>query len=226
MTDTKQKEISDLTHDLRAKLFAMTGYAEALQSGLAATEDAQKKYLAALKLSADHMTYLLDMLSAVNREGTLVLHPRPQNISDLIRNFFTARADELSRKHISLSLDLSELSEISVDSGAFSRILENLLQNTMKYKNKPETKISVTLSQKGNDAVLSYHDDGPGVSDTALPHLFEEGYREHPEMTHGEGRGLSIIQNLISLHGGTVSAKNENGLTVTLKIPMQGGRSC
>lgn len=226
MTAAKQKEISDLTHDIRAKLFAVTGYAEALQSGLAHTKETREKYLAALLLTARDMSYLLDTLSAVNREGTLTLHPEPQNLAALIRNFFTAHGDELRRKHVSVSLRLSELPEMSLDAGAFVRILGNLLENTLKYKNKAETDISVTLSQKGNDAVLTYRDNGPGVSETSLPHIFEEGYREHPDCAPGEGRGLSIVKHLISLHGGTVSAENYDGLAITVRIPIQGGTSC
>ncbi len=136
MTDEKQKDISDLTHDIRTKLFAVTGYAEALQSGIARTKETREKYLAALLLTARDMSYLLDTLSAVNREGALTLHPGPQNLAALIRNFFTARGDELRRKHVSVSLQLSELPEISLDAGAFSRILGNLLENTLKYKRK------------------------------------------------------------------------------------------
>ncbi len=226
MTDEKQKDISDLTHDIRTKLFAVTGYAEALQSGIARTKETREKYLAALLLTARDMSYLLDTLSAVNREGALTLHPGPQNLAALIRNFFTARGDELRRKHVSVSLQLSELPEISLDAGAFSRILGNLLENTLKYKNKAETEISVTLSQKGNDAGLTYRDNGPGVSETALPHIFEEGYREYPDIAPGEGRGLSLIQHLISLHGGTVSAENKNGLLIHIRIPLQGGTLC
>ena len=120
----------------------------------------------------------------------------------------------MSRTEIEESLD------VPLDVDAFLRILDNLSGNTLKYRAAPASIISFTGKTAGAEAVLTYQDDGPGVPAEALPHLFEPGFRAAPETVSGSGLGLSVVADLISLHGGTVAAQNKNGLVVTIRIPL------
>lgn len=77
-------------------------------------------------------------------------------------------------------MNLAENLYINLDIKAFKRILLNLLANTIRYRKKQFSKITLKTYKEGNFAVFSYSDDGPGVSKDNLPHLFEAYYR-NPE---------------------------------------------
>ena len=101
--------------------------------------------------------------------------------------------------------------------------LENIVRNALLY-GPNGTVIQIQLQCDGGFAEVSIEDDGDGVPEEALPHLFEMFYRvgalneRHPE---GTGFGLAMTQRIVAMHGGTVSAANvvPHGLAVRLRLP-------
>ena len=107
-----------------------------------------------------------------------------------------------------------------------SRWLE--LDNSVKYKNKPEGEARITIYSDGDSAVLEIGDDGPGVSPHEINYIFESYYRGDPSRTNpttGSGLGLSIVKTIIAAHGGTVVAENQGGLKIIIKIPKRRKRN-
>jgi signal transduction histidine kinase len=101
--------------------------------------------------------------------------------------------------------------------------LENVLRNALFYT-PAETKVTVTLTRVGNGALVVIRDYGPGVPESALTHLFDPFFRvdeSRARHTGGTGIGLAIVERVVTLHGGAVSAQNvlPSGLRVTIELP-------
>ncbi len=222
MTDAKEKteRIAGLIHDAKAKLQSVMGYTEALQKGQAQTEEKRTSYLSAVLLAAADLEALLSQLSTLNRTGEMTIAAKPISVSSLLRNYISAYQSKWDRNHVTWRTDIEEALDVPLDADAFLRILDNLTGNTLKYRSAPSSVVSFTGKTDGAEAVLTYRDDGPGAPEEALSHLFEPGFRAAPDSVSGSGLGLSVAKDLISLHGGTVAAQNENGLVVTIRIPL------
>lgn len=222
MTDAKEKteRIEGLIHDAKAKLQSVMGYAEALQKGQAQTEEKRASYLSAVLLAAADLEALLSQLSTLNRTGEMTIAAKPISISSLLRNYISAYQSKWDRNHVTWRTEIEEALTVPLDTDAFLRILDNLSGNTLKYRTAPSSVVSFTGKTDGAEAVLTYRDDGPGAPEEALSHLFEPGFRAAPDSVSGSGLGLSVARDLISLHSGTMAAQNENGLVVTIRIPL------
>lgn len=228
--DQRRAAISGITHDLRVPLTAMIGCAEALRAGLVHTPEKRKSYLDAIVERGQELSSLIDQLSQTNKNTQpFLLHPRSVQIARLIQNDLALWKETLEENRMRISLSLDESIVLPLDPLAFRRVLSNLISNTAKYRTRPESSVSIQLEQDGAHAVLTYQDDGPGVSSKKeLTHLFEPGYRapETASAVPGTGLGLYIISQIIKEHGGTLSADSSKGFTIRITLPIQGGTSC
>jgi len=103
--------------------------------------------------------------------------------------------------------------------------IENVVRNALYYTNGLEP-VSVQLGEAESFAVLRVRDHGPGVPETSLSSLFKPFYRvddSRVSSTGGTGLGLAIAERAVSLHGGTITARNETsgGLLVEIRIPLR-----
>jgi len=113
-------------------------------------------------------------------------------------------------KHIDLVYETANRVEVEGDRARLKQVVVNLLDNAIKYT--PEKgRVSLAVRAQNGSAVLEVADTGSGVSESALPHLFERFYRpttSGPREVGGAGLGLSIVQSICTAHGGTVAAAN------------------
>ncbi len=218
--------VSAIAHDLREPLSVILGYAEALQKGMAGTKEKRKKYLSAILLRSRDLSCLIDALSEMNKASkSIAIHPRRLVWADVIRNCLSEWAADLENVHAKVQANLDSSMTVSLDPDAFRRIFSNLIGNTLKYRRKDSSLLSVELLKKGENAVFLYHDDGPGVPSEALPHLFDPWYRASAECP-GSGLGLYIVSQIAAAHKGRASAFNDHGLTIKIELPAAGGSSC
>lgn len=109
--------------------------------------------------------------------------------------------------------------EANCDIELLRRAVENVLRNAIRHSPEGQP-VEVTLSRQGGEAEVVVRDYGPGVPESALPHLFEAFYRAEP--TGGFGLGLSIAQRAMLLHRGSIAAENAGpGLRVRLRWPVR-----
>jgi len=112
------------------------------------------------------------------------------------------------------------------DARLMTIVVEQLLDNARRYT-PAGTRIDITVAARGTDAVLTVEDNGPGVADEVLPHLFERFYRSDTARARegGPGLGLTATASIIALHGGNVVGERGSvgGLRVTVTLPLAGG---
>jgi signal transduction histidine kinase len=109
------------------------------------------------------------------------------------------------------------------DPQRLQQVFWNVLSNAAKFVS-PGGHITVTAQSDGDAIRITLEDDGPGIPEDFLPHVFEQFRQADPSITRehgGLGLGLAISQNLVHLHGGTITAANrsEGGAVFTVRLP-------
>ncbi|HVW52043.1 MAG TPA: ATP-binding protein [Trinickia sp.] len=166
---------------------------------------------------------LLDMSRL--RTGKLSITRRPVDLKEVVQRICHTMHDEAQRKDVDFRLSVpSEPVSVNADLTRIEQIVWNLVSNALKFTDG-DGKIAVQLSIDEHDAVLSVTDSGVGIDPATLPHIFEM-YRQSrvtaTAVRGGLGIGLSLVKELVAIHGGQVRAHSEGigrGATFTVKLP-------
>ena len=228
--ENRRELFSGISHDLRTPLTSIRGYTEALLAGIASSPEKQKRYLNAIASRSKDLERLINDLSLYNRLAAhqLICHPEKVNFGSVVRQYAEEEMEYLSSKNMTVHFDIDDTLDVMLDEKEFRRVLFNLFTNTIKYREKDTSQVSVSIHKEGEEAVFSYHDDGPGVVPEKLPHIFEAFYRADASRTktsEGSGLGLAVVAEIANAHNGRVEARNENGLTIRFCIPLPKGGS-
>lgn len=225
----KRKQIlyAGIAHDLRTPLTSIIGYSEALNAGIANTPEKKRRYIQAISTQADVLLHLVDQLSIYNklsaRKATFPLYK--VNLESLIRSYLDIEGDSLLTKHVHVKTKLKSNIYVMANIDEFQRILTNFFTNSIKYRKLPESNVVISLCRNPDDeeAILSYHDDGPGVEESKLEKIFEPFYRTSEARTktsNGSGLGLAVVAEIVSMHKGRIQALNDNGLLIKIYLPI------
>lgn len=226
----KRKQIlyAGIAHDLRTPLTSIIGYSEALNAGIANTPEKKRRYIQAISTQADVLLHLVDQLSIYNklsaRKATFPLYK--VNLESLIRSYLDIEGDSLLTKHVHVKTRLKSNIYVMANTDEFQRILTNFFTNSIKYRKLPESNVVISLCRNPDDeeeAILSYHDDGPGVEESKLEKIFEPFYRTSEARTktsNGSGLGLAVVAEIVSIHKGRIQALNDNGLLIKIYLPI------
>lgn len=225
----KRKQIlyAGIAHDLRTPLTSIIGYSEALNAGIANTPEKKRRYIQAISTQADVLLHLVDQLSIYNklsaRKATFPLYK--VNLESLIRSYLDIEGDSLLTKHVHVKTKLKSNIYVMANTDEFQRILTNFFANSIKYRKLPESNVVISLCRNPDDeeAILSYHDDGPGVEESKLEKIFEPFYRTSEARTktsNGSGLGLAVVAEIVSIHKGRIQALNDNGLLIKIYLPI------
>jgi signal transduction histidine kinase len=114
---------------------------------------------------------------------------------------------------------------MKIDGERVRVVLRNLLENAFKYSLPDSQPVDVSATQNKEAVVIRVTDDGQGIPESQIAHVFEPFFRADPsrsKKTGGYGLGLSISKRITEAHGGTITAENnrERGAVFTLKFPM------
>lgn len=226
----KRKQIlyAGIAHDLRTPLTSIIGYSEALNAGIANTPEKKRRYIQAISTQADVLLHLVDQLSIYNklsaRKATFPLYK--VNLESLIRSYLDIEGDSLLTKHVHVKTKLKSNIYVMANTDEFQRILTNFFTNSIKYRKLPESNVVISLCRNPDDeeeAILSYHDNGPGVEESKLEKIFEPFYRTSEARTktsNGSGLGLAVVAEIVSIHKGRIQALNDNGLLIKIYLPI------
>ncbi len=155
--------------------------------------------------------------------GQLSIDRAPLNLSVLVRPVVVEVQPTLDRHTVECVAPNIPLM-IEGDALRLEQVIQNLVQNAMKYSPAGGT-VHVQLEQRGIQACMAVQDEGIGIPLAALPQLFQRFYRaKNVEEQHisGMGIGLYIVEEIVSLHGGTVDVQSTEGKgsTFTICLPL------
>lgn len=207
---SRRELIAGISHDLRSPLTSIQAYVEGLLDGVARTPESQKRYLETIKQKAEDLAHIISQLFLFSKMelGEYPENPQVLSLDEKISETVSALQEEYERQGLKIHTKLVSAS-ISADPVYLHRILMNILENSLKYKKEGQANIWICLEQIPDGYRLSFADDGPGVEQEALPHLFEVFYRSDPSRQNpgkGSGLGLAIVANAVQRMGGHIRA--------------------
>jgi signal transduction histidine kinase/HAMP domain-containing protein len=224
--DTLKSEfVSTVSHDLRAPLTLMRGYATMLTM-VGAMNDQQKEFVSKILTSADQMGELIENLLDLGRlEAGIRLDLESVPIGDVIQSVLDAYRPQAVNKQIELDIELSDdMQPLEVDATLIRQAIANLVDNALKYT-PAKGEVSITAFQRNERQIVQVRDSGVGIAPTDQARLFEKFYRARGRATlnvKGSGLGLAIVKSIMQLHSGkvTVDSKLGEGSAFTLEFPI------
>jgi signal transduction histidine kinase/ActR/RegA family two-component response regulator len=225
----KSEFLAHVSHELRTPLTSIKGYAENMLEGLAGrVTEKQEHYLTRIRINGMRLARMISDLLDRSRiesgkiELALAEVALPALAAEVVEQL---RVLAVTKGQL-LQLECSE-PDVTVwaDADRLSQILTNLVDNAIKYTPDGGTVTVCITREASHTAKLLVKDTGEGISPDALPKLFDRFFRiSRPRTSHvtGLGLGLSIVKDLVELHGGTIAVRSEEGkgteFTVTLPI--------
>ena len=230
----RQNIIPMFTHDLKAPVAIAGAYLFRVIDGKAGElTDRQMQYLTAAKKEILRLDgYIHAFLDAIRfQTGQIPLYFMPCSIEKTLHEIMERFQVKANEKNISITLDLPKLlpPSVPIDKQQFERAVSNLLDNAIKYS--PEKSEIVIRAMGKKDFILfEIRDQGHGISQEDLPHIFEYFYRckDKADQVEGAGLGLAIVKGIIESHGGEIWAKSAlgKGTSFFFTIPkMQTGKN-
>ncbi len=227
--ESRKELLAGISHDIRSPLTSIRAYVEGLLDGVADTREKQALYLSTIRkktVEIDQMVKKL-FLFAKMELGEYPYNPECLDLVKEIRDFVLASAEEYLGRGLRIELrSLPEAAAVEADPAYFRSILQNLLDNSAKYKGKGTGTAVISGEISAEKFFLYVDDDGPGVPEEALPKLFDVFYRSDPSRKNpnqGSGLGLAIVAKSVKRMGGSVHAENrpEGGLRIVLEFPLK-----
>ena len=222
--------VAGISHDLRTPLTSVKGYIKGLRDGVAQTPERQRQYLEVAYRRACDMDVLLQRLFYFSRleTGNLPLFLQPADLGAFIARFAAETAPELEQAGGRFETALSPGPHPAcVDAEQLYRVLSNLKDNALRYAGAGALVISLGVERREGWTYIRFADNGQGVPEEALPHLFEQFWREDQARSsrngEGSGLGLYIAKYIVESHGGTIQAENDGGLVFTIQLPRKEG---
>lgn len=220
--------ISGISHDLRTPLSIIQGYAKGIKDGIARRLGREEEYIEKIYATSLSMNSLIDKLSqfAKMQSKEVMYSMQEQDISDVVDDYVKKNYLQYSTRGIIVNATLPKAPRliVNMDKEQFLRVLQNICENSLKYKNKEVAHLEIKVYDDGEYAVVELADDGPGINSFEADYIFESYYRGDQSRTNpvsGSGLGLSIVKSVVSSHKGRVTAYNDNGLTIKIQIPIR-----
>ena len=223
----KDEFLAVVSHELRTPLNPILGWSKLLRSGRLSPERAAEA-LGTIERNAQQQAQLIDDLLDVSRilQNKLTLAISPVDLAMTVTDALETMQLAAEAKSIQLRSALAtDVGTIMGDAGRLQQIVWNLLSNAVKFTPNGG-RIEVRLNEVGASAQLQVIDTGKGIQSDFLPYLFEAFRQEDNTTTRrfgGLGLGLSIVRQLVELHGGTVTAESlgeGQGATFTVQFPI------
>jgi signal transduction histidine kinase len=223
----KSEFLSFASHQVKAPMAVIKGYAELIYEGIENVPEQAKDFAKKIKESVDNLLVLIEEFMDYRRieEGKLEFNFEKVDIISLIREIVEKMKLLAMEKNLSLDFENKFDSLVmNVDKLRFSQVIQNLIDNAIKYTK--EGWIKVKVEKEDNEVLISVSDSGIGMSKELQQKLFGQFVRDPSikKEIRGTGLGLYIAKHIIEAHKGKIWAESEGigkGSTFYIKIPIE-----
>ena len=207
---------ASVAHDLRTPITVLKGYLDYLEKNIPQdklTEDMLLDTVSSMQGAVNRLELYVESVRDIEKIENIEIEKRSENVKLLLNELRSNVLQLAGNKEIIISNDIT-VDKIQIDKGVFFRILENFLQNALRYAEK---QVSINLSHKKDFLILTVKDDGKGFSAADLEKATTVFYSNDKEKQHF---GLSVCKILCEKHGGLLCVGNEKekGACVTAKL--------
>lgn len=227
--ENRKELIAGISHDLSTPLTSIQGYVNGLVDGIANTPEKQLHYLHIIQDKTKNMNTLVESLFLLSKLDLKQepFHDELIQLSTFMEEWYHACKEKYQELGLLLSYDCTAKEPLPIifDRIHFTRVLDNLCQNSIKYRKDTIVHMQVHLAKEGTTCILRFQDDGSGIQKDEADRLFDRFYRSDPARSSkitGNGLGLSITKHIIEHMQGNVWAEGELdvGLCITIQLPL------
>jgi two-component system OmpR family sensor kinase len=223
----RRQLLADVSHELMTPLTAMRGYIETLSmSELRLDDTTRERYMRIIDEETRRLERIIgDLLDLARLEGGGTTFRREQvDVGALFARVATRHEREMHARRIELDHDIDGGAEVvDGDPDRLEQALQNLAANALRHTPDGGT-VTLRAAPVAEGVRLTVRDTGPGIPPDHLPLIFGRFYKADVSRraAAGSGLGLSIVKTIVERHGGTITARNDNGAVFEITLP---GRS-
>lgn len=233
LSHMKDEFLATLSHELRTPMTTIIGWTSLLRRRPAMGEGEVKAAVDTIHRNAQAQAQIIDDLLDMSRiiSGKVRLQTEALDLQELVQGAAEGIRPAAAAKHIAVSVTVDAGGGlVAGDVARLQQVLWNLLTNALKFT-PPHGSIRIALQRSEGAMEIQVRDSGAGIQSSFLPHVFERFRQADGSTTRehgGLGLGLSIVRNLVELHGGSVSAHSDGvgqGATFTVRLPLLRSRA-
>ncbi len=227
----KSTFLNSMSHDIRTPMNAIIGFTALAQTHLD-NRDQVQDYLAKISTSSTHLLSLINDILDMSRieSGTVKLDEKPIHIPDLLHDLRTMILGLVNARNLNLFIDTQDVvhEDVIADRLRLNQVLINIVGNAIKYT-QPGGDIMIRLIEKPCSMKqyatyeFSVKDNGIGISEEFLSHIFESFSRERSATVtgiQGTGLGMAITKNIVDMMGGTITCESEEGKGSVFRVTL------
>ena len=203
--------INTFSHEFKTPIVSIRGFARQLQRD-DLTEEQRREYVDIIAAESDRLANMSsNILLLTKLENMQIVTDRaPYLLDEQLRNCVLLLEAQWEEKEIEWDLDLPEITFVG-NQEMVSHVWINLLSNAIKFTPRGGT-ISVRLQRKKDDYVVTIRDQGPGMDQTTMDHIFEKFYQgDASHFSKGNGLGLPLVKRIVELCRGNITVESEIG---------------
>ena len=220
--------VSIASHELKTPLTAIRAYMDALLTNVDRPDFPERhEFLQVVQHEADRLLRMVNRILDFSQIefGHRALQRRRIVLKHLVDEVYSTMRPQLEERAQKLTIKIAEsLPRVDVDPDLMKQVLLNLIGNAVKFSPKG-TEIALQAQERASTIDVSVQDRGPGIPDHEIEHIFKQFYRVRSEgqAVEGSGLGLTIVRNIIELHGGRVEVDGGfgRGATFRFSIPKE-----
>lgn len=222
----KKQLTNNINHELKTPVASIQICLETLLAHRTMSEEKKEMFLRRSLMNTERLKRLLNDVSAITRmdDGGRTILKEAQNLTEIIRTAVDEYGTLAAAKGIALECNIPDKITVTGNQSLLESVFNNLLDNSIAYSDGTKIEIDTVAAPSGK-IQIRFRDNGRGVPEIHLPHLFERFYRidkGRSRAAGGTGLGLAIVKNAVLLHGGTISVENgkEGGLLFLISFPL------
>lgn len=218
--------ISGISHDLRTPLTSVKAFIKGMLDGIANTPEKQKQYLEISYQKACDMEVLLQKLFFFSKleTGNMPFFLQRVELGSWMERYVQEKQIEGQTKNYTIVVNKDSVNyPLNIDVEQMKRVFDNLIENSLKYADVPNIQITISMKGTENKVLLTFEDNGVGISEEKLSHVFEQFYRgdeSRNSKNDGSGLGLYVCQYIVKEHRGTIAASIKNGFCIEIELPV------
>lgn len=216
--------LANVSHELRTPVSNIHVTLEALANGAAEEPELRNRFMQTAQDEIMRLSRLIKDLLDLGRleAGVTSLERQPIKLRDLIDRSVRAVESRMRSKNMDISIEMPDV-RLQCDPERLLQAFLNILDNAIKHS-ATDAQIFVSGNVEGAKIAVNIRDQGPGISDRDLPHIFEQFYTaDRSRQGSGTGLGLAIAQRIVEAHGGSITANSKGvgkGATFTIHLPL------
>ncbi len=228
LEEFRRRFIGNVAHELKTPVFSIQGYILTLLEGAMDDDpEIQRDFLMRAAKGVDRMTRIIEDLDTITRYESkqMEIELERTNLVELAAEVMESL--ELKARKRKIAVGFKEAYEkpiwVKADAGRIAQVLTNLMVNAINY-GKEDGNIQIRFYDLDQNILIEVADDGLGIAEKHLPHLFERFYRvDKSRARHegGTGLGLAIVKHIIEAHGQTISVRSGEGVGSTFSFTLE-----